>query len=90
MTVSSDTLGKLSSAVERLAIGSGDALERAKQAFGALAGIKSEEFANNAAGVLWSYVVSNSKAIERGAADQAQVERFNSSIWQLFNAYRPK
>ena len=90
MTVSSDTLWKLSNAAERLATGSGDALERAKQAFGALAGIKSEEFANNVACVLWSYVASNSKAIELGAADQAQVERFNSSIWNLFNAYRPK
>ena len=90
MTVSSDTLWKLSNAVERLATGSGDALERAKQAFRELAGIKSEEFADNAAGAPWNYVASNSKTIERGTADQAQIEKFNSSIWQLFNAYRPK
>jgi predicted metal-dependent phosphoesterase TrpH len=90
MTVSSDTLHKLGEAVERLATGSGTATERAQQALIALARIKSEEFADNIAGVPWSFVISTSKAIRNGDADAKQVDKFNSSIWQLFTAYRPK
>lgn len=90
MTVSNDTLWKLSDAVEKLATVSGTAPERAKHALGALTGIKADEFADNAAGAPWGYVVSTSKAIQNGTADEAQASKFNNSIWQLFNAYRPK
>lgn len=90
MTVSSDTLWKLNSAVEKLATGSGTALERAKHAFGELSSIKSDEFADNVAGAPWNYVTSNAKAIQHGTADEILVGKFNIAIWQLFSAYRQK
>jgi hypothetical protein len=88
MTVSSDTIWKLKQAAERLAVGSGSALERAQDALNELKGIRSDEFAGNVAGVLWSYVESIAKSISSGTADTAQITKFNISIWQLFDAYR--
>lgn len=90
MTISSETLFKLTEAVEKLATGGGSAIQRAQAACVALAGIKKEEFADNVAGVIWSYISGTSKTIREGAADASAVDKFNAAIWQLFNTYRPK
>ncbi|UVL70629.1 hypothetical protein [Pseudomonas protegens] len=90
MTVSNDTLWKLGNAVEKLATGGGTAPERAIHALGALTDIKADEFADNVSGVLWNYVIGTSKAIRNRTADEDQVNKFNNSIWQLFNSYRPR
>ncbi|MHC2148309.1 hypothetical protein [Pseudomonas sp. 210_17 TE3656] len=90
MAVSTDTIFKLTDAVERLATNDGSSLHRAQQALAALAGVNSAEFADDVAGIPWSYVASKSKAIREETAESSEVSKFNSSIWQLFNAYRPK
>jgi hypothetical protein len=88
MTVSSYTLWKLKEAAERLATGSGNPLQRAQLARLALTGIDPAEFVDDAAGVLWRYIESIEKAIHQGSADVSQVNKFNSSIWGLFTAFR--
>jgi len=76
--------------VERLATYDGSSLQRAQQALTAIAGVKSSEFADDLAGVPWNYVSAISNSIRDETASANEVQKFNSSIWQLFDAYRIK
>jgi len=90
MSISNDALFKLTDAVERLATYDGSSLQRAQQALTAIAGVKSSEFADDLAGVPWNYVSAISNSIRDETASANEVQKFNSSIWQLFDAYRIK
>ncbi|QJP09035.1 hypothetical protein [Pseudomonas multiresinivorans] len=90
MTISCETIFKLTNAVEALVITGGSAIERAKLALHSLRGIKKEDFGGDIAAIPWNYIASVSKDIESGRADHQVAEKVISSIWQLFDAFRPR
>ena len=89
MTISSDTLSRLSSAVEVLATAEGSREHRAKVALSFLSEIDGTEFVGDPAEVHWNYIESVAEAIANGTAEKGLVGRYISAIWLAFSAHCP-
>jgi hypothetical protein len=70
VTISSDTLSRLSSAVEVLATAEGSREHRAKVALSFLSEIDGAEFVGDPAEVHWNYIESVAEAIANGTAEK--------------------
>lgn len=87
MTISSDTLSRLSSAVGVLATAEGSREHRAKVALSFLSQIDGSEFVGDPAEAHWNYIESVTEAIENGTAETGLVGRYISAIWLAFSAH---
>ena len=87
MTISSDTLSRLSSAVEALATAEGSREHRAKVALSFLSEIDGSEFVGDPAEAHWNYIESVAEAIGNGTAEKGLVGRYISAIWLAFSAH---
>jgi len=90
VTISSDTLSRLSSAVDVLATAEGTREHRAKVALSFLSEIDGAEFVDDPAEAHWNYIQSVAEAIENGTAEKGLVGRFISAIWLASSAHRHK
>lgn len=89
MGYSLETASKLLTAIEVLSTSSGSMKIRAFKASQNLIGIKAEEFKDGPR-TFWNYIEENSDAIREQTATGPVVTKYVSSIWQLFEACRPK
>ncbi|NVZ70539.1 hypothetical protein [Pseudomonas costantinii] len=89
MGYSLETANKLLTAIEVLSTSSGSMESRAFKASQCLIGIKAEEFEDGPR-TFWSYIEENSKSVREQTATESVVTKYVSSIWQLFEACRPK
>lgn len=89
MGISIDTAHKLLTAVESLATSAKGLERRAVMASHSLIGISAEDFPEGRR-TYWNYVSANSASIHAGSASEQVVKKYVGSIWQLFEACRPK
>ena len=89
MGYSLETAHKLLTAIEVLSTSSGSMESRAFKASKSLIGIKAEEFEDGPR-TFWNYIEENSQSVREQTATESVVTKYVSSIWQLFEASRPK